>query len=148
MVNKILKKQLFSKSFLFFITVFNLFIFFERKFLFFRDYSIIWDGAYRLSKGLLPYSDFGIPLGPVSFYLPALFFKLFGPSWLILQLSQLIINVLLIYIVWGILKQVTSKKYELYLGLIFFNFCYVILLTHPWYNITAILFLTYIKFET
>ena len=56
-------------------------IFFERRFIFFRDYSIIWDGAYRLSKGLLPYSDFGIPLGPVGFYLPALFFKLFeAPS--------------------------------------------------------------------
>ena len=65
------------------------------KFIYFRDYSIIWDGAYRLTQGLSPYTDFGIPVGPVSFYLPALFFYLFGASWLNLQLSQLFILSLL-----------------------------------------------------
>ena len=112
-------------------------IFFERKSIYFRDYSIIWDGAYRLTQGLSPYTDFGIPLGPVSFYLPALFFYLFGASWLNLQLSQLVINISLIIITWKLLKKIQPTKYLLNLGLVFFTLNYVILLSHPWYNITA-----------
>ena len=112
-------------------------IFFERKFFYFRDYSIIWDGAYRLTQGLSPYTDFGIPVGPVSFYLPALFFYLFGASWLNLQLSQLVINIALIIVAWNLLNEIQQSKYISNLGLLLFTLAYVILLTHPWYNITA-----------
>ena len=112
-------------------------IFFERKFIYFRDYSIIWDGAYRLTQGLSPYTDFGIPVGPISFYLPALFFYLFGASWLNLQLSQLVISIALILIAWQLLNEIQLSKYLSYLGLAFFTLNYIILLSHPWYNITA-----------
>tara|TARA_B100000212_G_C27361911_1_gene528568 strand:+ start:173 stop:1912 length:1740 start_codon:yes stop_codon:yes gene_type:complete len=117
-------------------------IFFERKFIYFRDYAIIWDGAYRLSQGLSPYTDFGMPVGPVSFYLPALFFYLFGASWLNLQLSQLVISIALIFTAWKLLNEIQVSKVISYLGLVFFTLNYVILLSHPWYNITgACLFL-------
>ncbi len=136
--NDFLINKFFIKSFPLILVAFNIVIFIERKFLFFRDYSIIWDGAYRLTEGLEPYSDFGIPLGPIVFYIPSIFFKFFGPSWLSLQISQLLINSLLIFIVWGILNFLSSRKIEIILGLLFFNFNYVILLSHPWYNTTAI----------
>ena len=97
------KIDTFSILFFSFNIAFILFIFFERKFVLFRDYSIIWDGAYRISQGLVPYVDFGMPVGPVAFYLPALFFKFFGPSWLSLQLSQFLINFSLLIIAWKIL---------------------------------------------
>ena len=120
------------------INIFIVFLlFFERKFIYFRDYSIIWDGAYRLTQGMSPYTDFGIPAGPVSFYLPALFFYLFGASWFNLQLSQLFINIALIVIAWKLLNEIQLSKYLLNLGLLFFTLNYVILLSHPWYNITA-----------
>ena len=132
MVKKISFKDKFhAKSFLFALFSFNIIFFFQRKFFYFRDYSIIWDGAHRLTEGFIPYINFGIPVGPISLYLPALFFKFFGASWLTLQISQLFINLLLISIVWGILSLISSKKFELYLGLLFFNINYIILLTHP-----------------
>ena len=99
----------------------------------------MWDGAYRLSQGLTPYSDFGLPIGPVSFYLPALFFYLFGATWLNLQLSQLLINFFLIISAWKLLNLLSSSKIEIYLGVFIFTINYIILLSHPWYNITAIL---------
>ena len=48
-------------------------MFLARNYMYFRDYSIIFDGAYRISQGYAPYKDFGLPLGPISFYLPTLF---------------------------------------------------------------------------
>ena len=91
-------------------------IFFERRFIYFRDYSIIWDGAYRITQGLSPYTDFGIPLGPVSFYLPAIFFYLFGATWLNLQLSQLVINIALIITAWKLLNELQLSKFLSYVG--------------------------------
>ena len=125
------------KFFLLINIVIVILIFFERRFIYFRDYSIIWDGAYRLTQGLSPYTDFGIPLGPVGFYLPALFFYLFGATWLNLQLSQLVISISLIVIAWRLLNEIQQSKYLSYLGLAFFTLSYVILLSHPWYNITG-----------
>ena len=102
-----------SKWFLLINIIIVVLIFFERKFIYFRDYSIIWDGAYRLTQGLSPYTDFGIPLGPVSFYLPALFFYLFVASWLNLQLSQLLINIALMVTAWKLLNEIQPIKYLL-----------------------------------
>jgi len=118
-----------------------LLIFSQRKFIIFRDYSVIWDGAYRISNGLTPYTDFGIPVGPISFYLPALFFKLFGASWFNLQLSQFVINFSLIFTAWKILNLISSNKYYLYFGMTLFMMNYIILLSHPWYNTSAALLL-------
>lgn len=40
--------------------------------------SLIFDGAYRLTLGQVPFRDFYSPVGPVKFWLQALFFRLFG----------------------------------------------------------------------
>lgn len=45
------------------------------------DQSIAFDGAYRILQGQIPYLDFLIPCGPVTFWLQALFFKVFGINY-------------------------------------------------------------------
>jgi len=45
------------------------------------DQSIVFDGSYRILCGQVPYSDFVIPFGPVTFWLHSLFFKLLGVSF-------------------------------------------------------------------
>lgn len=45
------------------------------------DQSIVFDGSYRIVSGQIPYKDFLMPFGPVTFLLHALFFKLFGITY-------------------------------------------------------------------
>ena len=74
------------------------FILSYRKIIFFRDYAIIFEGAFRLSLGQIPFNDFGIPMGPISLMIPAVFFKLFGVNWWVFQSSQIFINALKIFL--------------------------------------------------
>ncbi|NJM25293.1 MAG: hypothetical protein HC859_07200 [Bacteroidia bacterium] len=54
---------------------------------------LTWEGAYRLYEGQTPYADFGIPMGFCYWIVPALFFKLFGPSLFTLAKAQFFINI-------------------------------------------------------
>src|ERR1700743_3117424 len=53
-----------------------------------------WEGAYRMSRGQLPFRDFGIPLGGMYWVIPAFFFKLFGPKMISLVKAQVAINII------------------------------------------------------
>lgn len=116
----------------------NLF-FFQRHFLLFRDYSILWEGAYRISLGQIPFTDFGTPVGPVSFLIPALFFKLFSPSWFVMQLSQMFENALLLLLAYQLLKRLQFTQVNINKAIACFAFLYLVFLSHPWYNSGAFL---------
>ncbi len=45
------------------------------------DQSIVFDGAYRIIQGQVPYKDFLMPFGPVVFWIQAIFFKIFGINY-------------------------------------------------------------------
>jgi hypothetical protein len=45
------------------------------------DQSIVFDGSYRVLSGQVPYRDFLMPFGPVTFWLHAVFFKLLGTTY-------------------------------------------------------------------
>jgi hypothetical protein len=45
------------------------------------DQSIVFDGAYRVASGQVPYRDFVMPFGPMAFWLQAPFFKILGVSY-------------------------------------------------------------------
>ncbi len=45
------------------------------------DQSIVFDGAYRIVRGQTPYKDFLIPVGPVTFWIQAVFFHLGGVNY-------------------------------------------------------------------
>ncbi len=117
-----------------------LYIFSFRKIIFFRDYAIIFEGALRLSLGQIPFNDFGIPMGPISLVIPAIFFKLFGVNWSIFQLSQMLINAFILLVYTNIILIITNKKFIIFSFVITFSFYYLIFITHPWYNTTALLF--------
>src|SRR3982750_635103 len=48
---------------------------------FLLDQSMIFDGGWRILEGQTPYRDFLIPFGPITFYIQALFFRVFGVNW-------------------------------------------------------------------
>ena len=45
------------------------------------DQSMMFDGGWRILSGQVPFKDFIMAFGPLSFTLQALFFKLFGVNW-------------------------------------------------------------------
>ncbi len=49
--------------------------------LFLLDQSMIFDGAWRILQGQVPYRDFFMPFGPVAFWLQSLFSALLGLTW-------------------------------------------------------------------
>ena len=112
-----------------------------RKFVFFKDYAIIWEGAYRIYLGQIPFIDFSTPVGPVGFLIPSLFFYLLGPTWSALIFSQLFQNLCLLLTAWRLLKNLDVPDYQTSISLILFSFLYLVFLSHPWYNSTATLFL-------
>jgi 4-amino-4-deoxy-L-arabinose transferase-like glycosyltransferase len=61
---------------------------------FLLDQSIIFDGGWRILQGQTPYKNFLIPFGPVTFYVQALFFWLFGVNWSATVLPACVFNAL------------------------------------------------------
>lgn len=112
-----------------------------RHYVFFRDYAITFEGAYRLYLGQIPYRDFGTPVGPVSFLIPALFFQLFGPTWSAFHASQLFQNAVLLILIYGILRKLQVRPLVTWLSLASYTFFALVFLTHPWYNISGFMFL-------
>jgi len=54
--------------------------------------QIVFEGAFRILKGQMPFRDFAAPVGPLSFYLLAGLFKAAGVSWLSFILFGALIN--------------------------------------------------------
>src|ERR1017187_4797074 len=51
------------------------------------DQSMMFDGAWRILSGQVPFKDFIMAFGPVSFAIQALFFKIFGVTWTTMVLA-------------------------------------------------------------
>jgi hypothetical protein len=114
---------------------------FNREFIYFRDYSIIYDGASRILEGQKPYIDFGIPTGPTTYLLSTLFLKFFNGSWYALFVLQFVLNILTLLSVCGIYTKLSLNDQSFKLSIIGFSIFYLIFQTHPWYNTTSVLFL-------
>lgn len=99
-----------------------------------------WEGAYRMSRGELPFRDFGTPLGGMYWVVPALFFKIFGAKMITLVKAQVFLNIISGLAFRSILKSsgvppaIKFVSVLLYcLSFSFFNFW-------PWYNHTVIVY--------
>lgn len=62
------------------------------KGLMFLDQSTIFDGAWRVFQGQIPYKDFFSPVGPLAFYILAFFFWIAGVNWSAAVLGACVLN--------------------------------------------------------
>jgi len=53
---------------------------------------MVFDGAWRLLQGQVPYRDFLFPFGPITFVIQAMFFKVFGVDFSVTVLSAAVLN--------------------------------------------------------
>jgi len=70
------------------------------------DQSIVFDGAYRVYSGEVPYKDFYTPHGSLVFYIQAMFFKLFGVRYYSYILSASCFNALAVLLCIILVRQV------------------------------------------
>ncbi len=111
-----------------------------RQDLFFCDYAIIWDAAYRMSEGYTIYKDFYTPTGPVSFFLPYLAFKVFGYSYTSLKIAQILISISIVFAYKLLLDNVSDNSRIKSINFWIFLALFVLPLGFPWYNTTAFMF--------
>ncbi len=116
-------------------------LYFRRELPFFRDYAIIFDGAARVVAGQWPFGDFGMPIGAVSVLTPALAMKLFGVSWGVFQATQLVLNSAILLSITLMMRQLGQGAAVTLSAQVLTTLLYLIFLTHPWYNTTALVLL-------
>jgi hypothetical protein len=58
------------------------------------DQSMVFDGAWRILQGQIPYKDFLIPFTPLTFYIQAFFFRFLGVNWSAMVVSACVLSFL------------------------------------------------------
>lgn len=107
--------------------------------IFFRDFSILFEGAYRINCGQIPYRDFFLPVGPVSMYMQSFFNAIFG-----VNLIALASHISFLTSILAIGFYITSRK-DLGRPVALFAACacwfsFNGINTFPWYNQTGFFF--------
>ena len=107
---------------------------------FIRDWTIIFDGAYRISYGQIPFQDFYIPIGPVVFLMQGFFNFIFGANMFSMAIHSLTLSIILVLIFYYFVR----KEFNIFISFIFSLFFYISfsgLTFHPFYNYTTYFFL-------
>jgi hypothetical protein len=74
----------------------------------FGDEGTLVYGAQRVAEGAVPYRDFFEVMGPGSFYWLALFFKIFGTSFLVTRILLLLTGVATILLAYWLARRLRS----------------------------------------
>lgn len=101
---------------------------------------ISWEGAYRMSNGEMPFSDFGIPMGYMFWAVPALFFKIFGPQMITLIKAQAFLNILSGLAFRSILKSFRFSPVIRFASVLFYILTFSLVNFWPWYNHSVIVY--------
>lgn len=110
--------------------------------IYFRDYAIIWEAAYRMSLGQQPYQDFTMPIGPVSLWLPAWVMKTWGwqDAWLHFRYLECALGsfVSSALCLWLYQRRAVVPEWVAAIALFIFSGYYLWPNVLPWYNTTAL----------
>lgn len=101
---------------------------------------LAWEGAYRLSIGQVPFKDFSLPMGVGFWLIPALFFKIFGPTLFTLIKAQVFINLIGALAFRSILRKLGVQPAHVFLALLVYCISFIFVNFWPWYNHTVFIF--------
>src|SRR6266567_1864353 len=65
-------------------------------------------GAQRVAEGAVPYRDFLEVMGPGAFYWLGLFFRIFGPSWLVSRAVLLLTGIVTVLLVFWLARRLRA----------------------------------------
>lgn len=112
----------------------------ERGFFAF-DQAIVFDGGYRVYSGQIPYKDFLIPFGPVTFWLQGAIFGVFGVNYASYILSAALVNTLITGGSYYLLRKLFPQpKIVAYLGCLLTAVWFYPPFGTPWPDQTAFFF--------
>ncbi len=112
----------------------------ERGFFAF-DQSIVFDGSYRVLIGQIPYRDFVIPFGPVTFWIQSAIFKLIGVSYASYIFGAAVVNLTVAGVSFYLLRLLFPKnKLVAYSGSLLTAVWFYPPLGTPWPDQTAFAF--------
>ena len=74
------------------------------------DQSIVFDGAWRILQGQIPFQDFFLPHGPLSMWIQALAFHIFGVSYHVYALTAAAMNVAGAWLAYGTFRILVPEK--------------------------------------
>lgn len=80
------------------------------KGLFLLDQSMIFDSAWRILQGQMPYRDFGMPFGPISSLLQAASFCLLGLHWDAMVFPATLLHALSVPLVWATQRRLFPEQ--------------------------------------
>ena len=112
----------------------------ERGFFAF-DQAIVFDGSYRIMTGQVPYKDFLIPFGPLTFWAQGWIFKLFGLSYASYIFGAAIVNMIVTGVSYYLLRILFARQNVVaYLGGILTAIWFYPPFGTPWPDQTAYFF--------
>jgi hypothetical protein len=93
-----------------------------------------------MSRGQLPFRDFGIPLGGMYWVIPAIFFKLFGPAMITLVKAQVFLNIVGGLSFRSMLRSLSVNPGIRLASVLLFCLSYSLFNFWPWYNHSVIVY--------
>jgi hypothetical protein len=99
-----------------------------------------WEGAYRLYIGQVPYRDFGLPMGFSYWVIPAVFFKIFGPTMMSLIKAQVLINIISAFVFKKVVAILDVSPVIRLFALFTYLISFTLINYWPWYNHTVYVF--------
>lgn len=75
--------------------------------------------SFRITKGEVPYRDFFLHTPPLSYYLQAYIFRLFGPSFFVGRLTMVIVGIFIVMLLVSASSRLAAMPYSILPGLIF-----------------------------
>ncbi len=104
------------------------------------DFSYIVDPAYRISLGQIPYRDFWIIPFPVTFYIQAGLYRIFGTSLMVSLYYVACIDAVVAWCIYKILRRFLPNAFAFLLGAV--NILWVgVPFGFPFYDIDAYFFI-------
>lgn len=101
---------------------------------------LAWEGSYRMAIGQIPFKDFYLPMGFGFWIIPAIFFKLLGPSLYSLLVAQAVINFLGAMAFRGIFRLLGLNQLQLFVSLMVYCLSFILVNFWPWYNHSVFIF--------
>lgn len=74
------------------------------------DQSVVFDGAYRVLQGQVPFRDFSVPSGIAPIYMQAVVFRLLGMSWFTYCLHAAVLNGIFCLAVYALLRLLEAPR--------------------------------------
>lgn len=111
---------------------------------YFQDYhpSVVFDGGYRVYLGQVPFRDFFSPVGPMLFWMQALFFRIFGVNYFAYVTLAAWMNVLATSLaMMAVWQNCRNARLSVVVGLLTAAWYMPMSFGTPWYTSVAFLFL-------